>query len=112
MNRYEKLFNDILEKVCDGGIWVKETDLKVGVSYIYIENISDEDDENESIFSFEAESTDYDDCYTTISGFFEENSDLEFCFILDKAINGNFISWKEFCKRIDNGESLGDVFSL
>lgn len=111
LNKHEQRFNDMLEMFSDTGIWIKDNDLKSGVSYIYIENISD-DNEDDSMFSFEPESTEYDDCYSTISSFFEENPDLKFCFTLDKAIQGNFIDWKEFCKRVDNKESFGDVFSL
>lgn len=107
MNNYEEIFADTIGVFSPSGIWIRNNNLMVGISYMYIEKIGDD-----GLFNFESESDEYEACaYANIESFFEYEC-LEFCFTLDKALQGNFITWKEFCDRIDNKKSFDDVISI
>ena len=106
MNKYEEFFINILDLYIDKGLWVKTEYLKIGFNYLSVEKVGDK------YFDFEDES----DCITsydkTISDYFEYFKDIKFCFTLEKALEGNFITWNEFCNRVDNGHGFGDIASI
>lgn len=107
MNNYEEIFADTIDMFSPSGIWIRNNDLKIGFNYVEIEVVDD------NVFDFNDE---IDDVYTasdiSIEDYFDEYEDLEFCFTLDKALQGNFITWKEFCERINSKKSFNDVISI
>ena len=113
MNKYEKVFMDIQSIFTDKGIYIQDSDVRIGYSYIELEFNDDlvtAYPENEDLFmNYPVEVND-------ISELFKRN-DVKFVVTQDKAEETKFMSWKEFCDEIDNADKIErkynlDIFSI
>lgn len=85
-------------------LWAKDDNVKIGFSYINIESRYDDK------FGFEDENGTFEEFVIgTYDEYFKKFPDLKFCFTVDKALDGNFINWEEFCSRVDNNEGFSDI---
>lgn len=112
MNAKEKLFVDIMDMYTDPGIFVEDDDIRVGYSFIEVNIYNDEDGFDITAYPENDDRFDYPIETETVNGLFDKLENARFVITEDKAREGNFVTWKEFCDEFDLSEKENRKMNL